>query len=104
MDHAPLQPPSLIDDPFEESTNRLRPERPLGRHGPHMPEHILLSVWLVDFDALLLFQLPDLTDTPGPLIQESHEHFVDPIDIPSQVFDRWHLCHAPPLAPFNHRT
>ena len=90
VDDSPLEPPRLVDDSFEQPTDRLWPERSFARHVAHMPEHVLLAIWLIDLDALLLFQLPDLADAPGPLVEQPDEHLVHPIDIASQIVQSSH--------------
>ena len=41
---------------------------------------------LIDLDVLLFLQPTDLADTSGPLVQQTHEHFVHTVDIASQIF------------------
>ena len=50
-------------------------------------QHVLLAVRLVDLDALLLLQPADLADAARPLVQQPHQHFVDPIDVLPQIVE-----------------
>src|SRR5262249_6781086 len=56
---AALEPPRLVDDPFEEPRDRVRSERPFIRDAAHVRERLFLALRLIDLDAEVFFQLAD---------------------------------------------
>src|SRR3954454_4215661 len=73
VDHAPLQPPRLVDDALEQPRDGVGPERPLGGDRAHVLEHLLLAIGLVDLRPGFLLQAPDLADAARPLVQQADE-------------------------------
>src|SRR5262249_45345196 len=76
VDDGPLEAPRLVDDPLEQPRDRVRPERALGGHAANVREHLLLAIGLIDLDAELLLDAPDLARHARPLVQQPHQHFV----------------------------
>src|SRR5207249_11264155 len=85
VNHPPFEAPRLVDDSFEQPPDRVGSERPLARDLPHVPEDVLLAIRLINLDAHFLFEPTNLADAPCSLVEQPDEHFVDAVDIRSQI-------------------
>src|SRR2546428_2112608 len=107
--HSALETARFIDDTFEQPRDGIRAERPLHRDVPHVLEHLLLALGLIDLDALRLLQAADLARHARALVQQPDEDLVHAIDVVSQIVKRRHIytCRGRPSgrpAPFSQRT
>src|SRR5262245_54602741 len=55
-----------------------------------MSEHLFFALRLVNLHAELFLQLADLARDPRTLVEQAHEHFVDPVDIVAEIVERPH--------------
>ena len=90
VDHPPFEPPRLVDDAFEQPRDGVGAQRPFRRDAPHVREHLLLALGLIELDALFLLQPPDLARHARALVQQPDQHLVHPIDVVAQIVKRAH--------------
>src|SRR5207247_9804611 len=88
--HPALQPPRLVDNPFEQPRDRVGSERTLDRDAADVIEHLLLALRLIHPDAQLLLHSSDLARHTGAFVQEPHQDFVHPIDVAAKIVKRAH--------------
>src|SRR5437762_1426601 len=90
MYHAPLETPRFVDDPFEQARDRVRAERPFRRDTPHVFQHLLLPLGLIDLDAELLLDPADLARDARALVQQADQHLVHSVDVVAQIVESRH--------------
>src|SRR5919106_2548436 len=90
VDHAPFEPSGLIDDALEQPCDGVRPQRPFHCDVPHVLEHLLLALGLIQLDALFFFHPSDFARHARALVQEPDEHLVHPIDVVAKIVKRAH--------------
>src|SRR5262245_61560231 len=90
VNHPPLEAARFIDDTFEQPRDGVRAERPLHRDVPHVLEHLLLALGLIDVDALLLFQPADLAGDARALVEQADQNLVDTVDVFAQIVKGCH--------------
>src|SRR5690349_1927695 len=105
MNDASLEAPRFVDDPLEETRDRVGPERPFGRDTPHVRDHLLLALGLVHLDAEVFLEAPDLARHARALVEQPHQHFVHAVDVVAQIVHPAHrYTRAGRPAAFNQRT
>jgi hypothetical protein len=80
----------FVDDPLEESADRIRPERALYGHVPDVIDDLFFAIGLINGYALCLLQAANLARHARALIQQADDHLVHTIDVSPQFVKRGH--------------